>query len=333
MPLARLARFGAAMLALTVVLVVGAALLAGIANSAAAPRVQICFAIDGSGSISDPEFDLEKEGFASGIETSSITPQDGSIEVTVIAFATGAATVVLPTVIDGPVTAATVAQNVRNIDRSAIGIGSLTDIAEAIDLCTSNITGSAKFTGAGTQAINIATNGQPTTGGDPIAARNAALAAGIDRIDAEAVQGANVALLLDLVWPQPGEKVTPPDAPSGNTGFVLNVDSFDDFEAAIAAKIPAIIPDTPTPTVTETPKPPSTNTPTPTFTPIPSVTPIPTLTPFVFDNEPIAVGGLVSDLNPPRSGTNDGLVAGGMAAAAAVFVMLGGAAWYARMRR
>ena len=220
------------------------ALAWAIQPAAAAVAIQICLAIDASGSIAAGEFSLETGGFASAVEDPALVPQNSSVEVTVIVFATSATTVVPPTLIDSPSTAGTVGTAIRNADRSGVGI--LTDIAEAIELCTAEITGSSQLAGSASRAINIATNGQPAGGGDPLIARNNAVAAGVDRLDAEAVApGANVAILLDLVWPQPGEKVTPPDSPGGDTGFVLNVSSFEEFGPAIETKIAAILPPPP----------------------------------------------------------------------------------------
>ena len=235
---------------LALVAALGVITLSARQASAAAAAIQICFAVDASASIDDHEFTLEKEGIASALE--GLIPQDGSVEVTVIAFATSAQTKVLPTVIDGSSTANAVAAAIRSIDRA--GIGTLTDIAEAIELCTAELTGSASFASATRQVINLATNGEPTSGGDPQAARDAAIAAGIDRLDAEAVQpGANVPLLMELVWPQPGEKVDPPEVPTGNTGMVLNVANFEEFGSAIEIAVRIIAPP-PTPTPTRPPE-------------------------------------------------------------------------------
>lgn len=278
-------------------------------SASAATNVQICFAIDASGSIEPDEFWREKDGIASAIEDDSLVPHDGSVEVTAIVFATTAKTVLPPTVISDSSTAASVALTIRDANRDGIDI--LTNIAAAIELCTSEVTGSPEFGAAGNQAINIATNGQKTTGGNPVDARIAAVAAGIDRLDAEAIQSpANVDLLMDMVWPQPAEKVTPPGVPSGDTGFVLNVDSFEQFGPAIEIKIPAVIPTPPTP-----------------VTPEPTVTPGPIGGVGVF---PQVSDGPAGTTGSPGGGTDVALAA--LTAVAGVAAIGGGLAFCTRRR-
>lgn len=213
-------------------------------RAVATADIQICFAIDASGSISDDEFTTEKEGFAAAIEDNTIIAHDGTIEISALVFSETTVKVVTPTTIDSPATATSVADDIRNADRPVDE--DLTNPAAAIDACAQNIFGSAKFASSQFQAINMATNGQATIGGDPVDARiDAVNNKGIDRLDVVAVQSANLTTLLDMVYPQPPEKVDFPDTPSGDTGFVLNVDDFDDFEAALAIKVPAIIPTPP----------------------------------------------------------------------------------------
>jgi hypothetical protein len=211
----------------------------GSTTTHAAASVQVCFALDGSGSLSSTDFDLEKEGVAAAIEDPSVVPQDGSVEVSVVQFSLGVAKEVPPTVITSQASADAVAAAIRAI---VFQSGSATAIGDAIAACTSQITGSGKFGGANLQAINVSTDGENNFGQDPLTAATNAVAAGIDRIDAEALGAfVNPAALLPIVRPQPAEKVTPPAIPSGETGFVYNIVDIADYAEAIRAKLGVLL--------------------------------------------------------------------------------------------
>jgi len=126
-----------------------------------------------------------------------------------------------------------------------------------IDQIVSLMTSSANFTTADRQTINVATDGQPqvpvesigTGEGERLSfeARDRAISAGIDEIDAEGV-GQAISdnnfrdFLIDLVWPQPGILLNNGDL--GNNfqpGFVTLVTEFADFEVAVRDKVEAIL--------------------------------------------------------------------------------------------
>ena len=193
-------------------------------------KIQLCFALDGSGGIGAADFDLEKDGIAARIQGTTV-PKNGQIEVSVVQFPGGLE--VPPTLINSQATADTLA-----ISQSGGG----TPMNEGIDDCSDAISGSPNFATAVTQVINLATNGAPSNAVATLAARDDAVAVGIDRLDAEAVgAGANVNFLATLVWPQPGEIVPSGGMPTGDTGFVLAVADFADFEEAIRVKIGTIL--------------------------------------------------------------------------------------------
>lgn len=52
----------------------------------AGPTIQICIAIDGSGSIDPGDFATMKQGLASAIEDSTVVPQNGAVELTVTGY-------------------------------------------------------------------------------------------------------------------------------------------------------------------------------------------------------------------------------------------------------
>ena len=282
----------------------------GAKSALAAINAQICFAVDGSGSMTLAEFNLEKGGIAAAIQNGTI-PQDGTVEVTVLQFSNGAKA---PTVNNVVITAGNAAATAALVNAMVFQNGPATTIGTAIKACTTEITGSANFATAGTQAINVATNGQNNSGQTPATAATAAQAAGIDRLDFEAVGSPSVTAILAAAFPGPSEKVAPGGSPVGPQprGFVMNVNTFADFEAAIAVKIPIVIgpTDTPTPTVTPTP------------------------TDFKPGSVPLGGSGLFPDVPGAggSSGTGYGIVAGVLAAVAVGALGLGGAAWYGRRR-
>jgi hypothetical protein len=258
----------------------GLLLLGGPARPAqAAAGVQLCIALDGSGSINPADFALAKTGLANALRNGAVTPQNGAVELSVVqfgkgTFSYGAVLEVGPTVITSAAVADTLADQIEAITQ---GQGS-TPTHDGINLCTQTITGSSQFATATRQLINIPTDGAPDDPDEAVAERNAALAAGIDEIDAEAIgagldpTSSGFTFLRDqLVYPQPGYQAPP----FVRGGFVISVADYADFEAAIAQKIQYVTAITPTPSATMTP----TRTPTPSPTAAPSGTPTATPTP------------------------------------------------------
>ena len=132
---------------------------------------QLAMIIDGSGSISTypqgnvnypGEWELMLEGIASAIEDSNVFPHDGTVELTVIQFATSARVEIYPVV----VTAAnylTVANNIRAIPKT--GLGTLTNMEDGINLTANTVYASANFSTYERKIINLVTDGVPTAGG------------------------------------------------------------------------------------------------------------------------------------------------------------------------
>ncbi|MDY6833621.1 MAG: vWA domain-containing protein [Chloroflexota bacterium] len=217
--------------------------------------IQMAVCVDGSGSISASDWTLMKEGLASAVEDGSIVPQDGSVELTIIQFAQGSATTEAgPTVIASQVDADAMASTIRGMSQR----GSLTPMAAAFDEATYQITNSSNYSDSARQVINISTDGQPThPTTEPeqaaIDARDAAIAAGIDEIHCEAVGSADAEWLrTQIAWPQPGWLVDPnfpPRNPDGSlqNGFVVEVDSYEEYADAIAEKFVIITNGTPIP--------------------------------------------------------------------------------------
>jgi hypothetical protein len=211
----------------------------------AAPTTQLGFLIDASGSIGAGNFQIMRQGYAAALAG---LPTDGSVEVNIFTFSSGTVQVVAPTV----VTAATLPGIINAVSTMAYSSGG-TDTAAGINAIRAAMTASANFSAGINSIINIATDGVPNSASAAIAAATAAAQAGIDALTAEAIGSVNFDFLLDLVFsPQlPGglpcnncgvqlaAGATPPN-PMTSLPWVLPVNSFDDFPAAIAAKVAAV---------------------------------------------------------------------------------------------
>ncbi|MBI1742982.1 VWA domain-containing protein [Candidatus Acetothermia bacterium] len=189
----------------------------------AQPSIQLGIVLDGSDSINAAEFSAVLHGFSNAIR--NVIPHDGSIEITVVQFASnipGLARVEIPpTVITDDTVAETVAQKVESIQKG----GGFTPLASGLQLVIQEITSSPNFTAAKLQLINIVTDGAPNRN---LQGRRASsgkirkelftlvdggIGAGIDEIDAEGIgqivdgnsrkQRTFKDLLCNIVEPQP----------------------------------------------------------------------------------------------------------------------------------
>ena len=215
----------------------------GAAPVAATPFVQLGILLDSSASIGETDFGTLRSGVASAF--SNVLPTDGSVEVTVIRFATGADVIVAPTVIDSALALDAV---VNQINMMAYTAGS-TNMPAAIDLLTAQVMTSPAF-GSARLVYNMVTDGVPSLFGVPqdeqtVASRNAAIALGLDEFDAEFIglttEPGYEFLLERLVYPQPGHP-----APPYTPGFVVPV-SIENFEAAFESKLEATVNPPPNP--------------------------------------------------------------------------------------
>lgn len=209
------------------------------------PLVQLAFLIDGSTSIDPPDFALQTQGVAEAVRGIATFP----VEVTVIQFADGAAVEVGPVLINDSTQANDVADDIALIAQDFGG----TNTAAAINLAVSELLGSPNFEPGNITLINLSTDGNPTLPPPEANARaeaaNAATNAqvmGITGISVEAVgPSPDVTYLNDFIaYPDPSEIVMDPaNLPDPTmTGFVLEVESFEDFGPALEAKLQEIIP-------------------------------------------------------------------------------------------
>lgn len=219
---------------------------------------QLAMVLNGSGSIGSAEWTVMIDGLANA--TRDCLPHDGSVELTVVQFGTGgpawAWTAVSPTVL----TAATVPGVVSTIQGMSQPGGN-TPMADGVFLGWKEISGSPNFATATKQVINLGTDGMANERNynatvdldgdadvdamdDVIAARNIALAGGLDEFDAEGIGISDTYRdwLRDyVVYPQPGY-IAPPFT---DGGWVRVVADADEFAATICEKFEEIIPPEP----------------------------------------------------------------------------------------
>ena len=229
---------------------------ASLASYAAPVTTQLGFLVDASGSIGATNFNTMRSGYAAAL---AALPTDGSIQLTVVTFASGVTTVVQPTI----VTAASLPGILSNINAMTYS-GGTTATAAGINAITGLMTSaSAGFNRSLNSMINIATDGEPNDNNNnprqaALNAANAAKAAGIDALTAEGIGASlDVGFLQDMVFsPINGpcnncgtvlaDGTTPPNPMTSNP-WVLRVNDFNDFPVAINAKVQASISEVPEP--------------------------------------------------------------------------------------
>lgn len=152
-------------------LVAGVALLVSALPAHAIP-LELGLALDASGSIGTTNFNTVRNAYISVLQDTSIVPQDGTVAIGVVRFASSATTIFPTTVIDST--------SITSLVSALTGMaytGGGTNIGSAIDLLTSDITGNA--ISSDRQIIDVSTDGFGTLG----TSVNDALTAGIDQIN------------------------------------------------------------------------------------------------------------------------------------------------------
>ncbi len=195
------------------------------AQSMVAETIELCTAIDASGSIGMTDFQLQLNGLANAIEDPTVVPPDGSITLSVVQFSSSASIDegygIPPIVIDSPTTATTVANQIRAFKKFEGG----TSIQAGIDLCAKQFTFKTDK-----QVIDISTDGQAAVSKEFL---ETLMANGVDAIHAIGVgSGIDKANLEETIRPQP---------PCTECGFLLLVNNFKNYQQAIKAKMIAEI--------------------------------------------------------------------------------------------
>jgi uncharacterized protein YegL len=210
-------------------------------------KTQVGLCIDGSGSISDTNWDIMLDGLSKAIKNN--VPTDSSVELTIVQFSSGAQVEVGPIIIDSQATADSIATAVLGISQLNANTWLGTGLNLLVDTMMNSTTGFVPEW----RVINISTDGEPYPN-NQVALAEAAYDNAIDKvneIDAEAIgNGPDVNwLLTEMVYPILGGQGTevhdgdqfPPRPPSGAfEGFVYVIDSFDDYAAAISQKFDVI---------------------------------------------------------------------------------------------
>ncbi|MDW8141253.1 MAG: VWA domain-containing protein, partial [Candidatus Bipolaricaulota bacterium] len=235
----------------------GLALLSSVFSSSYAQgdgvKTQLIIIMDGSSSIASEDFRTMIEAVASSLSDPNVVPQNGTVEVALVQFShllrdaktgiPGATTELVLTVVD-PTTVGEIARRIRNV----VQAGGFTPMSQGIRVATELI--KAKPRPGARQVYNIISDGNPNLPGGPdqaqeeaIKARNEAVTAGLDQLDAEAIGDAVeergfIEFMQRLVYPQPGFIVDNSNFPVGTkNGFVVVVRRFQDLERAFRQKL------------------------------------------------------------------------------------------------
>jgi len=214
-------RLFASTIAITLVLAIVPATpaFAGTVMCTPGETVELGLAIDGSGSISPANFNLQKNAYASVLAGLPIT---GQVSVGVTQFSTGL-------VVEFPVTNINSQADLNALIAAINGmtqLGQATAIGDAIAALSAEISGNAIVSDV--QIIDVSTDGFNNVGISPVtAAQNAVNNDGIEQVNA---------LGIGVM----------PNFNFGVGSFSVEVMNFADFEAALADKIMAEICDDPT---------------------------------------------------------------------------------------
>lgn len=184
------------------------------ASNAQAAELLLALGIDGSGSISSPNFALQRNAYANVLADTSVLPQNGSVAIAVYLFGSSVQTI-FPL---AEITASNISSLIDAVNGMVRPRGG-TNIGGTIQTATADLLGSPITSNR--QVIDISTDGMDSSTSNLITQRNAAIAAGIDQINCIGI-GAN-ANCSNVV--------------GGIGAFSLNATTFDDFELALSNKI------------------------------------------------------------------------------------------------
>ena len=191
-------------------------------TSAKAVVIELSLVVDASGSINSTEFALQTGAyesiFTNNFVSTFVDPMD-QLYVNAIRFATSASEVIPWTLLDSDMAATSFGMALGGISQS--GNGGLTDHAEATNLAASSILGNG--INGDRLLIDVSTDGNTTSGGDPIAAATAAAASGIS-VNAIGIGSGVDSAFLDAFT-------------MAGDGFFLTASDFTDFETVLSQKL------------------------------------------------------------------------------------------------
>jgi len=221
----------------SVALSVGLAFGSLTAASAATVDTVLSLVIDVSGSINSTEYNLQMEGYEKAFRDSdiqnAITDTDGgnrngSIAVNLIQFSSTASERLGFAVLDSLQDVEDFADAIANVTRfSSLSTG----IGEGIELASSTISDWLDESGnsASRAVVDVSGDGTNNAGIAPSTARDAALAADVDAINAIAIQSTTLQAYFDN------------NVVGGTNSFSLFASDFDAFDSAIKRKLKAEI--------------------------------------------------------------------------------------------
>lgn len=235
--------------ALSVVVALGMGAVVAAPSPARAELIQLGFILDGSGSITGPDWNIIRQGLATAIGSIPTAGPD-QYQVTVVKFGTSASVEVAPTLITGA-SAVTVANTISAMTQP----GGSTNYQQAFVTMNNALIGAPGFSAAGKSYLNFATDGDPNycisgpAGSTPVAqaCANAALAilkgtaagqAGVDNISIEGigVSASSATYLKNSVcFPGPCDDTVPYNFPT--QGFYIGVNNAQGYADAIGNKI------------------------------------------------------------------------------------------------
>lgn len=225
--------------AVSAAVVMAAAL--GAASSADAASFQLGFILDRSGSIGSTNWSTIVTGLANAIDEIPVGSTD-TYQVSVVTFATTASANIVRYDVTDLASRQSLQLQVQGL--AAAFTGGSTNMAAAFSTMQTTLGDMSGFDGS---YVNFATDGVPNDATAAIAARNNLITAGVDNISIEGIgAGINTAFLQgQLCYPQPCDTATPFNFPT--QGFYLGIDSVDDYETAMRAKIRVVTRQVPEP--------------------------------------------------------------------------------------
>lgn len=218
------------------------------ATAANAATIDLGFSLDGSGSVGNTNFAITRDALADALAQIP-TSGPNQYRVAVTQFGSNVGTIVAPVI----VTAANI-MSIQDQVRAAVRITGGTNTTGAINNLVSLFEGDGGL--GDTTLFNITTDGQPNSQSGVEAAALAAFNAGVEGISLEAIGNLNAGTLENMrriasigttgVVSDIGAILTDSDnIPNAiDQGFVVQVSNFQDYEAAISAKVGRVVDDT-----------------------------------------------------------------------------------------
>ena len=198
----------------------------------AAPVVELCLAVDSSGSISDEDWRKQIDAYLDALRDDTVVPQTGAVAVSIVPFSTFSQVSLPMTEVTSANVAGVITDRLTAL-RSARPYSTETAIGDAIAQCVRTFTADS----SAKRLIDVSTDGVNNEGRDPELAANEAVnlarvsAINLLGIGDEVKQGE--AELKKIARPGPAKQM------GEGPGFVKIVDEWSQFKDALRAKLQA----------------------------------------------------------------------------------------------